>query len=56
MKADLNARTGAVSQSIREASDTLKAELGDTAAEAADRLKQAGMDAANAARDKLRSP
>jgi len=56
MKADLNARTGAVSQSIRKASDTLKAELGDTAAEAADRLKQAGMDAANAARDKLRSP
>jgi hypothetical protein len=30
VKADLNARAGAVSQSLREASDTLKAELGDT--------------------------
>jgi len=56
VKADLNARAGAVSQSIREASDTLKAELGDTAAEAADRLKQAGKDAANAARDEVKSP
>jgi len=56
VKADLNARAGAVSQSIREASDTLKAELGDTAAEAADRLKQAGKDAAHAARDEVKSP
>jgi hypothetical protein len=52
VKDDLNARAEAVSQSVREASDTLKAELGDTGAEAADRLKQAVADAANAAREK----
>jgi hypothetical protein len=56
MKADLNTRAEAVSQSLREASDTLKAELSDTAAEAVDRVKQAGMDAADAAREGLRSP
>src|SRR6478736_4467554 len=56
VKADLNARAGAVSQSLREASDTLKAELGDTGAEAIDRVKQAGMDAADAARQKVKSP
>jgi hypothetical protein len=55
VKADLSARAGAVSQSLHEASDTLKAELADTGAEAVDRLKQAGMDAANAARDKVKS-
>jgi hypothetical protein len=55
VKADLNTRAGAVSQSLREASDTLKAELGDTGAEALDRVKQAGMDAAGAAREKLKS-
>jgi hypothetical protein len=53
VKADLNTRAGAVSQSLREASDTLKAELGDTGAEAIDRVKQAGMDAADAAREKV---
>ena len=56
VKADLNTRAGAVSQSLREASDTLKAELGDTGAEAIDRVKQAGTDAADAAREKVRSP
>ena len=56
VKADLNTRAGAVSQSLREASDTLKAELSDTGAEALDRVKQAAMDAANAAREKMRSP
>ena len=56
VKADLNTRAGAVSQSLSEASDTLKAELGDTGAEAIDRVKQAGMDAADAAREKVRSP
>jgi hypothetical protein len=56
VKADLNARAGAVSQSLREASDTLKAELSDTGAEAIDRVKQAGMDAADAAREKVKSP
>ena len=56
VKADLNTRAGAVSQSLREASDTLKAELSDTGAEAVDRVKQAGMDAAEAAREEVKSP
>jgi len=56
VKADWNTRAGAVSQSLREASDTLKAELGDTEVEAVDRVKQAGMDAADAAREKVKSP
>jgi hypothetical protein len=56
VKADLNTRAGAVSQSLREASDTLKAELSDTGAEAIDRVRQAGMDAAEAAREKAKSP
>jgi hypothetical protein len=55
VKSDLNTRAGAVSQSLREASDTLKAELGDTGAEAVDRVKQAGKDAADAAREKVKS-
>jgi hypothetical protein len=55
VKADLNTRAGAISQSLREASDTLKAELTDTGAEAVDRLKQAGTDAADAAREKVKS-
>ena len=55
VKADLNTRAGAVSQSLREASDTLKAELGDTGVEAIDRVKRAGMDAADAAREKVKS-
>jgi hypothetical protein len=55
MKADLNERAGAVSQSLREASDSLKAELSDTGAEAVDRVKQAGMDAMGAARQKVSS-
>ena len=56
VKTNLNTRAGAVSQSLREASDTLKAELSDTGAEAVDRVKQAGMDAADAAREKMKSP
>jgi hypothetical protein len=56
VKADLNARTGAVTESLREASDTLRAEFSDTGAEAVDRVKQAGVDAADAAREKVRSP
>jgi hypothetical protein len=55
VKANLRSRADAVSQSVREAADTLKSEFGDTAAEAADRLKQAGIDAAAAARAKARS-
>jgi hypothetical protein len=56
VKADLNKRAGAVSQSLREASDTLKAELSDTGAETIDRVMQAGKDAADAAREKVKSP
>ncbi|MCC8955153.1 hypothetical protein H8B02_17385 [Bradyrhizobium sp. Pear77] len=56
VKTDLNTRASAVSQSLREASDTLKAELSDIGAEAVDRVKQAGMDAAEAAGEKANSP
>jgi hypothetical protein len=54
LKADLNARTGAVSQSVREASDTLQAELADAGADIADRMQQAGQDALDASRETLR--
>ena len=56
VRADLTTRAGAVSQSLREASDTLKAELSDTGAEAIDRVKRAGMDAAEVVREKVKSP
>ncbi|MET4036543.1 hypothetical protein ABIB94_008139 [Bradyrhizobium sp. JR7.2] len=56
VKADLNRRAGAVSQALREASDTVVAEVGDKGAEALDRVKQVGMDAAEAATAKVRSP
>jgi hypothetical protein len=55
MKADLNRRAGAVSQALREASDAVVAEVGDSGAEAWDRVKHAGMDAAEAATSKGRS-
>jgi hypothetical protein len=54
LKTDLNARAGAVSQSVREASDTLQAELGDAGAEIADRVQQAGRDALDASQETLR--
>jgi hypothetical protein len=54
LKADLKQRAGAVSQSVREASDTLKAEFADAGAEYADRVQQAGRDALDAGREKLR--
>ena len=54
LKADLKERVGAVSQSVREASDTLKAEFADAGAEYADRIQQAGQDALDAGREKLR--
>ncbi|MGO4513531.1 hypothetical protein AB4Z51_41845 [Bradyrhizobium sp. 2TAF36] len=56
VKADLNRRAGAVSQALREASDTVVAEVGDKGAEALDRVKQVGMDAAEAAAAKVGSP
>jgi len=55
LKADLSTRAGAVSQSVREASDTLKAEFEDAGAEYVDRVKQAGRDAMDAAREKVGS-
>jgi hypothetical protein len=50
VKADLKARAGAVSQSVREASDTLKAEIGDMGAEARERLQETGRNAMDSAR------
>ncbi|HXD65834.1 MAG TPA: hypothetical protein VNV17_14515, partial [Solirubrobacteraceae bacterium] len=55
VKADLNSRAESVSQSLREASDTLKAELSDTGAEALDRVKRTAEDAARVAREKINS-
>jgi hypothetical protein len=54
LKADLRERAGAVSQSVREASDTLKAEFADAGAEYSDRIQRAGQDALDAGREKLR--
>jgi hypothetical protein len=54
LKADLKERAEAVSQSVREGSDTLKAELADAGAEYADRIKQAGHDALDAGREQVR--
>ena len=53
LKTDLNARAGAVSQSLKEGSDTLKAELSDVGAEVVDRVQQAGQDAMDAAQEKV---
>jgi hypothetical protein len=55
-KADLSARAGAVAQSVREASDTLRAEFGDAGSEALDRLRQSGGDALEAAKEAARGP
>jgi hypothetical protein len=52
-RANLATRASAASQSVREASDTLSAQMSDMAVEVAERLKHTGMDAADAARDKL---
>jgi hypothetical protein len=56
VKEDLNERAGAVSQSVREAADTLKNESKDAGTETFDRVKQAGMDVAEAAGQKVRAP
>ena len=55
LKEDLKERAGAVSQSVREGADTLKAEFEDAGAEYVDRVKQAGRDAMEAAREKVGS-
>ena len=56
VKADLTRRAGAVSQSLREASDTLVAEASDSGSAALEKIRQAGMDAAGAATAKVNSP
>lgn len=48
VRADLKTRAGAVSQALRESSDSLLAEVSDTGAEALDRIRQTGMDAVGA--------
>jgi hypothetical protein len=53
VKADLNVRAEAVSQSVREAADTLKAEFVDAGDEYVDRVQQAGRHALGAAREKV---
>ena len=55
VKDDLNKRAGAVSQSVREAADTLKNEIKDAGAETFDRVKRAGMGAAEAAGQKVKT-
>ena len=54
LKADLKERAEAVSQSVREGSDTLKAELADAGAEYCRSVQQAGHDALDAGREQLR--
>lgn len=49
VKNDFGMRTQAVPQSLREASDTVKAEFADLGSEALDRAKQAVLDAVDAA-------
>jgi hypothetical protein len=56
VKGDLNKRAGAVSQSVREAADTLKSEIKDAGTEAFDQVKQAGVDAIDASRQNARMP
>jgi hypothetical protein len=55
VKKDLNARAGAVSQSVREASDTLEAEFDDVGSEVLERLQDTGRNAMDAARGKLKA-
>jgi len=56
VKADLNTRAGAVSNSLGETSNTLVAELSHGANETVGLVKKAGVDAAKAAREGLTSP
>ncbi|WP_291692162.1 hypothetical protein [Bradyrhizobium sp.] len=54
LKDDLGKRGTAVSQALREASDTVMAEAGDAGAEAADRVKRAAADAGGAFKEKVK--
>ena len=53
VKDDLKTRAGAVSQSMREASDTLRAEASDMGAETLERLQEVGKSGMNAVRENL---
>jgi hypothetical protein len=55
VKEDLNARAGAVSQSVREASGTLKTELDDMGAETLERLQETGRSGMDAVRGNMRA-
>jgi hypothetical protein len=55
VREDLNARAGAVSQSVREASDTLKAEIDDMGAETLERLQQAGKGGVDTVRESVKA-
>jgi hypothetical protein len=55
VKEDPNARAGAVSQSVREASDTLTAEVEDIGAETPERLHETGRSGVNAVRESLKT-
>ncbi|WP_426435457.1 hypothetical protein [Bradyrhizobium genosp. P] len=52
---ELSKRGTQVSKALREAADTVIAEVSDTGAEAMDRVKQAGTDAAQTAKGKVNS-
>ena len=56
VKEDLNKRAGAVSQSVREAADTLKTDIIDAGAATFEKVKRTGMDAAEAAGQKVKAP
>ncbi|WP_338827981.1 hypothetical protein [Bradyrhizobium sp. 27S5] len=55
VKEDLNARAEAVAQSVREASDTLKAEADDIGTETLERLQETGRTGANVVREHLKT-
>jgi len=55
VKEDLNARAGAVSRSVREASDTLKAEVEDMGAETQERLQETARSGMDAVRESLKA-
>ena len=54
-KKDLNARASAVSRSVRETTDTLKAEVDDMGTETLERLQEAGRSGVDAVRESLKA-
>lgn len=55
VKENVNERAGAVSQSVRETSDTLRAEIDDMRVESVERLQETGRNAMDAAREKMKT-